>query len=122
MEKMGHTQYMKNNKNWKEIEIFQEDATTRMGYLPVGGGALNASYTVVDAVANICTVAGNLGMRYGRDFIWSHVGYGGRTLDKETVCLLVKEEKYETFLHLSLQNKHKIEHTQGGEILITKEG
>ena len=85
MEKMGHIQYMKNNRNWKEIEIFQEDATTRMGHLPIGGGALNASYTVVDAVANICAVAGNLGMKYGRDFIWSHVGYGGRTLDKETV-------------------------------------
>ena len=45
MERMDHTQYM------KEITIKQKMATTRMGYLPIGGGGLNASYTFVDAVA-----------------------------------------------------------------------
>ena len=53
MEKMGHTQYMKNK--WKEISFKESRATTRMGYLPIGGGGLNASYTTVDAVANLCT-------------------------------------------------------------------
>ena len=45
MEKMGVMQYM------KEIRIKESRASTRMGYLPIGGGALNASYTFVDAVA-----------------------------------------------------------------------
>ena len=114
MGKMDHTQYM------KEVQIKESRATTRMGYLPVGGGALNASYTFVDAVANICTTAGNLGMKYGRDFIWSHTGYGGKDSEDETVVLLVKEEKYESFLHLALENKHIIKHGQMGEIYITR--
>ena len=50
----------------KEIRIQKDRATTRMGHLPVEGGGLNAGYDVVDAVANICTTAGNLGMKYGR--------------------------------------------------------
>ena len=117
MEKMGHTQYMKNK--WKEISFKESRATTRMGNLPIGGGGLNASYTTVDAVANLCTTAGNLGMKYGKDFIWSHSGYNDN--GDETVVLLVKNEKYESFLQLALQNKHRIKHTQSGDILIAKE-
>ena len=63
MEKMDHTQFM------KEITIKEKRATTRQGYLPIGGGGLNASYTFVDAVANICATAGNLGMVYGLSLI-----------------------------------------------------
>ena len=48
---MAHTQYM------KEIKFKEKRATSRMGYLPIEGGGLNASYTTVDAVANICTTA-----------------------------------------------------------------
>ena len=43
----------------KEFSIKEKRATSRMGYLPVEGGGLNASYTTVDAVANICATAGN---------------------------------------------------------------
>ena len=50
------------SKKWKEIVIAEKRLTTRMGYVPVEGGGLNASYTTVDAVANLCTTAGNLGM------------------------------------------------------------
>ena len=49
----------------KEINIKESKATTRMGHLPISGGGLNASYTTVDAVANICATAGNLGLKYG---------------------------------------------------------
>ena len=104
MEKMGATQFM------KEIKIKENRATTRMGYLPIGGGGLNASYTTVDAIANICATAGNLGMQYGKDFIWSHTDYDNN--DDEAIVLLVKEEKYKTFLHLALKNNHKIFHYQ----------
>jgi hypothetical protein len=34
---------------------------------------------------------------------------------------MVKEEKYETFLHLALQNKHRIKHTNQGDVKLTKE-
>ena len=102
----------------KEIKINENRATTRMGYLPIGGGGLNASYTTVDAIENICATAGNIGMQYGKDFIWSHADYDDN--DDESIVLLVKEEKYKTFLHLALKNKHKIKHTNNGEIKLIK--
>jgi hypothetical protein len=69
MGRMDHTRYM------KEIKIKEKRATSRMGHLPISGGGLNAGYDTVDAVANICTTAGNLGMKYGKDFIWSHTDW-----------------------------------------------
>ena len=106
----------------KEIHIQQKRATTRMGYLPVEGGGLNAGYDTVDAVANICTTAGNLGMKYGKDFIWAYAGYEdvGEDLD-ECITLMVKEEKYESFLQLAVQNNHKIKHTNDGTVKLIKE-
>ena len=90
-----------------------------MGYVPKGGGALNAGYDTVDAIANICTTAGNLGMKYGKDFIWSHTDFDDN--DDECISLLVKDDKYESFLHLALQNDHRIKHTDQGEIKLIKE-
>ena len=113
MEKTEVMQFM------KEITIKEKRATTRMGYLPIGGGGLNASYTFVDAVANICTTAGNLGMKYGKDFIWAYHGYDND--DEDCVTLMVKEEKYETFLHLAIQNEHRIKHTPTGDAKLVKE-
>ena len=83
----------------KEVKFKEKRATSRMGYLPIEGGGLNASYTTVDAVANICATAGNLGMKYGKDFIWSGTD----------------------FLHLALQNDHRIKHTNTGKIKLIKE-
>jgi hypothetical protein len=34
---------------------------------------------------------------------------------------MVKEDKYESFLHLALQNDHRIKHTNKGEIKLIKE-
>ena len=112
MVKTEVTQFM------KEVTIKQNRATTRQGFLPIGGGGLNASFTFVDAVANICTTAGKLGMTYGKDFIWAYHGYDKD--DDDCVTLLVKEEKYETFLHLALQNKHRIKHTNQGDVKLIK--
>jgi hypothetical protein len=110
-----HTQFM------KEIEIKQKRATTRMGHLPIEGGGLNAGYDTVDAVANICTTAGNLGMKYGKDFIWAYSGYSDDDAMDDTITLLVKDDKYESFLHLALQNSHRIKHTNDGTVKLTKE-
>ena len=106
----------------KQIHIQQKRATTRMGQLPIEGGGLNAGYDTVDAVANICTTAGNLGMKYGKDFIWAYAGYEdvGEDLD-ECITLMVKEEKYESFLQLAVQNNHKIKHTNDGTVKLIKE-
>ena len=103
----------------KEINIQESRATTRMGHLPISGGGLNASYTTVDAVANICTTAGNLGMKYGKDFILSGTDWDDG--DDDCITLLVKEDKYESFMHLALQNDHRIKHTSTGEIKLIKE-
>ena len=103
----------------KEIKFKENRATSRMSYLPVEGGGLNASYTTVDAVANICTTAGNLGMKYGKDFIWSHTDYDEN--DDDCIVIMVKEEKYESFLHLAIQNKHKIKHTNDGTVKLIRE-
>ena len=103
----------------KEVRIKEKRATSRMGYLPIEGGGLNASYTTVDAIANICTTAGNLGLTYGKDFIWSHTDWDDD--DDDCVVLMVKEEKYKTLFHLALQNKHRIKHTDQGEIKLVKE-
>ena len=106
----------------KEFKIKQSRATSRMGHLPVEGGGLNAGYDTVDAVANICTTAGNLGMKYGKDFIWAYAGYDdvGEDLE-ECITLMVKEEKYESFLQLAIQNNHKIKHTDQGKVKLIKE-
>jgi hypothetical protein len=103
----------------KEFKIKEKRATSRMGYLPIEGGGLNAGYDTVDAIANICTTAGNLGLQYGKDFIWSHTDYDED--DDECVTLLVKEEKWKSMFHLALQNSHRIKHTDQGEIKLIKE-
>ena len=103
----------------KEFKIKEKIATSRMGYLPIEGGGLNAGYDTVDAIANICTTAGNLGLQYGKDFIWSHTDYDDD--DDECVTLLVKEEKWKSMFHLALQNSHRIKHTDQGEIKLIKE-
>jgi hypothetical protein len=58
-------------------------------------------------------------MRYGKDFIWAYHGYDDESDD--CVTLMVKEEKYETFLHLALKNEHKIRHTNKGDVKLIKE-
>ena len=106
-------------KNWKQITIPEKRLTSRQGHIPMQGGALNASYTTVDAVANLCTTAGNLGLVYGKDFIWSHVDWDDD--DQDSIVISVKEEKYSTFLQLAIRNQHKIKHTASGEVVLTKE-
>ena len=40
---------------------------------------------------------------------------------EEFITLMVKEDKYESFLQLALQNKHKIKHTDKGTVQLIKE-
>jgi hypothetical protein len=41
----------------------------------IEGGALNANYTTVDAVGNVCNFLGKHGYTYRKDFIWDDHGW-----------------------------------------------
>ena len=58
-------------------------------------------------------------MTYGKDFIWAYHGYDKD--DDDCVTLMVKDEKYETFLHLAHANVYKIKHTYWGVVKLAKE-
>jgi hypothetical protein len=60
-------------------------------------------------------------MKYGKDFIWAYSGYSDDEDMNENITLMVKEDKYESFLHLALQNNHRIKHTNSGTVKLTKE-
>ena len=102
----------------KEVNIAVKRLTKRKGYLPVEGCALNASYTFVDAVANICSQMGNAGYVYGRDYYWAYHGYDEDLEDCVTLC--VKNEKMKTWAHLNAQCDYHIQHTADGEAVLTK--
>ena len=78
------------------------DLSTRQPYLTdsqgnsVDGGALNANYTTVDAVAKVCNTLGIHGYVYGRDFIWQDQGY---TEDLDYAIIInYNDEKIQTLL------------------------
>jgi hypothetical protein len=65
----------------RTVALKTADQSTRTPYLTdsqgnsVEGGALNANYTTVDAVAKVCNTLGIHGYVYGRDFVWQDQGY-----------------------------------------------
>lgn len=50
--------------------------TDRANHKPVPGGALNAGYTPVDALADVCNKLGHYGLVYKKDFYWEDFQYG----------------------------------------------
>jgi|11_taG_2_1085331.scaffolds.fasta_scaffold01480_5 hypothetical protein len=50
--------------------------TDRANHKPVQGGALNAGYTPVDALADVCNKLGQYGLVYKKDFYWEDFQYG----------------------------------------------
>jgi len=71
----------RNNVFKRTVVIETAKQSTRMPYQTdaqgnsVEGGALNANYTTVDAVAKVCNTLGIHGYVYGRDFVWQDQGY-----------------------------------------------
>ena len=114
MERMAQKQDM------KEIQVKTKKLTKRMGYLPIGGGALNASFTDVDAVANICSMMGNAGYVYGRDYYWAYNGYDDDMDD--CVTLFVNNEKMKTWIHLNAKCNYHIKHLNDGTVKLSKVG
>lgn len=111
---------MGQRQDMKEVSVKVSKLTKRMGYLPIGGGALNASYTIVDAVANVCSMLGNAGYKYGKDYIWAYQGYD-EDMD-DCVTLQVKDDKLVTWIHLNARCDYHIKHNDDGTVKLSKVG
>jgi hypothetical protein len=109
---------MARGQDMKECSVAVKKLTRRMGHLPIGGGALNASFTDVDAVANLCSMMGNAGYVYGRDYIWAYNGYDDDL--EECVTLHVKDEKMKTWIHLNAKCNYHIKHLNDGTVKLSK--
>ena len=90
----------------RTVTLKTESLSTRSPYLTdsqgnsVEGGALNANYTTVDAVAKVCNTLGIHGYVYGRDFIWQDQGYTD-TLDD---AIIIKYDDVKILTLLGLAN------------------
>lgn len=58
-----------------ELTLQVEKFSKRPNHLPGEGGALNAGYTPVDALAKVSNVLGQHGLEYGKDFNWRSFEY-----------------------------------------------
>ena len=92
----------------RTVVLKTESLSTRNSYLTdsqgnsVEGGALNANYTTVDAVAKVCNTLGIHGYVYGRDFIWQDQGY---TDDLDDAIIIAYDDvKILTLLGLANRN------------------
>jgi len=89
----------------RTVVLKTAELSTRTPYLTdsqgnsVEGGALNANYTTVDAVAKVCNTLGIHGYVYGRDFIWLDQGYT-EDLD-DAIIIEYNDDKIKTLLGLS---------------------
>ena len=54
--------------------------SNRPNHLPQPGGALNAGYTAVDALASVANHLGNHGLIYKKDWWWEGMGSGSLDL------------------------------------------
>ena len=103
------TTHGKQNTVFKRTVVLRTaDQSTRTPYLTdsqgnsVDGGALNANYTTVDAVAKVCNTLGIHGYVYGRDFIWQDQGY---TDDFDDAIIIAYDDvKILTLLGLANRN------------------
>ena len=69
--------------------------TERASHLHGEGGALNANYTQVEAVAKMGEICGRHGLRYDRDWYME-------TCSGNNIIISFSEEKYATMVTLSL--------------------
>lgn len=99
--------------NTQKLTLECKDWSTRQPYRPVPGGGLNAGYTTVDAIANICSTLGNLGFVYGKDYIWENA----RTA---TVTFQFFNEYIPILAHLKKNNNYKIIHSPSGDVILER--
>jgi len=78
-----------------ELALPVKDLSNRPNHLPGGGGALNAGYTPVDALALVSNLLGQIGLEYGKDFYWRSFEYGrfqGDSVDLNQNLVLTFED------------------------------
>ena len=86
----------------KEVVIKTSRFSSRHSYntdangKSIEGGALNANYTLVDAVGNVCNFLGKHGYTYKEDFVWDDSGW---TKDMDSGMIIkYNDPKLETLL------------------------
>ncbi len=83
----------------RSIKFKKSDFSQRLPYQTdaqgnsMEGGALNAGYDLVEAVAKISANLGRHGFEYGKDFEWSDQGYDEDL--ETTVDFSVRKDKYQ---------------------------
>ena len=83
----------------QSIKFKKSDFSTRLPYQTdaqgnsMEGGALNAGYDLVEAVAKISANLGRHGFEYGKDFEWTDQGYDDNMND--TVDFSISKDKYQ---------------------------
>jgi len=70
------------------VSVSISDFSDRPNHLPQEGGALNAGYTSVDALASVSNYLGNHGLIYKKDWWWEGMGS-----DKLNLCFRNDESK-----------------------------
>ena len=65
----------------------------------VEGGALNANYRTVEAIAKVSALLGMAGYRYDTDFVWSEQSYNDNM--DETVVFKFNDPKIKTLLGIT---------------------
>lgn len=83
----------------QSIKFKKSDFSTRLSYQTdmhgnsIEGGALNAGYDLVEAVAKISANLGRHGFEYGKDFEWTDQGYDDNF--ETTVDFTISKDKYQ---------------------------
>ena len=86
----------------KEINLEISKFSRRERYIgehtgnTIEGGALNANYTLVDAVGNVCNQLGKHGYSYGKDFVWGDHAWTDQMND--AISIKYNDPKIETLL------------------------
>lgn len=74
------------------LHIPVDQWSTRPNHLPGEGGALNAGYTPVDALARITNLLGQHGLVYDQDFKWDRFDYSIEDSLKQRLCLTFRNQ------------------------------
>jgi hypothetical protein len=61
-----------------ELSIPVSGLSDRGNHKSGSGGALNAGYTPIDALAELCNKLGHYGLKYKTDFYWEDFQYGSQ--------------------------------------------
>ena len=85
-----------------KLELPVHELSNRPNHLPGGGGALNAGYTPVDALALVSNLLGQIGLEYGKDFSWKSFEYENSDIVSLTQHLVLTFKNHDVMLTAKL--------------------